>query len=119
MNRSITKPRQLALRAFSALALTLAAAGAWAQDTTSTAIRHGEPSITTDARNASVVYVEGNNLVLKLENGNALLRTRPKLSTPRRRRRSRSFVRVAQACYNNETGLGIVVDSDGGNHTQG
>lgn len=44
-------------------------AGAWAQDTTSTAVRHGESSITTDVKNATIVYTEGNNLVLKLDNG--------------------------------------------------
>jgi LPXTG-motif cell wall-anchored protein len=43
--------------------------GAWAQDTTTTTIRHGVPSYNTDVRNAQVVYVEGNDLVLKLENG--------------------------------------------------
>ena len=69
MNLSINKSRQLALRIFSAAALTLLAAGASAQDSTSTSIRHGEPSIETQVRNATVAYVEGNNLVLKLENG--------------------------------------------------
>ena len=69
MNRSMNSSRQLALRVVGALALTLAASGAWAQDTTETSIRHGEPSIATSVRNATIVYVEGNNLVLKLENG--------------------------------------------------
>ena len=70
MNLSMKQTRLVALRTIGALALTLAAAGAWAQDTTKTSVRHGEPSVATDVRNATIVYVEGNNLVLKLENGN-------------------------------------------------
>jgi hypothetical protein len=44
-------------------------AGVWAQDSTTTSVHHHYPSYKTDVRNAKVVYVEGNNLVLKLENG--------------------------------------------------
>jgi hypothetical protein len=40
-----------------------------AQDTTTTTARHGEASYDTQVRNAEVVYVEGNDLVLKLEDG--------------------------------------------------
>jgi hypothetical protein len=73
MNRSINVfgnlSRKLALHAFSAVALTLVSAGAWAQDTTTTSIRHGDPSLQTAVKNAEIVYVEGNDLVLKLENG--------------------------------------------------
>ncbi len=69
MNLSMKQTRLLALRTIGALALTLAAAGAWAQDTTKTSVRHGEPSVATDVRDATIVYVEGNNLVLKLEDG--------------------------------------------------
>src|ERR1700723_1307760 len=73
MNRSINVfgnlSRKTALHAFSAVALTLVSAGAWAQDTTSTSIRHGDPSLQTAVKNAEIVYVEGNDLVLKLENG--------------------------------------------------
>lgn len=69
MNRSMNPSRLLALRAVGALALALVATGAWAQDTTATSVRHGEPSIATAVKNATIVYVEGNNLVLKLENG--------------------------------------------------
>jgi hypothetical protein len=47
----------------------MASIGAWAQDTTTTTIRNGVPSFNTEVRNAQVVYVEGNDLVLKLENG--------------------------------------------------
>jgi LPXTG-motif cell wall-anchored protein len=69
MNNLIRKSRQLTLHAISAVAFTLVAAGASAQDTTSTSIRHGAPTIETEVRNAHVVYVEGNDLVLKLESG--------------------------------------------------
>jgi hypothetical protein len=40
-----------------------------AQNTSTTTIRHGAPSIETTVRNAEVVYVEGNDLVLKLDSG--------------------------------------------------
>lgn len=48
---------------------TLAAAGAWAQDTSSTTIKHGPASYDTQVKNAEVVYVEGNDLVLRVDNG--------------------------------------------------
>jgi hypothetical protein len=69
MNRFISKSRLIALHAMGAVALTLVAAGAYAQDITTTSTRHGEPLIDTNVRNAEIVYVEGNDLVLKLENG--------------------------------------------------
>jgi len=50
-------------------ALAMASLGAWAQDTTTTSVRHGQASRETNVRNAEIVYVEGNDLVLKLENG--------------------------------------------------
>jgi hypothetical protein len=40
-----------------------------AQDTSTTTVRHGEASYDTQVRNAEVIYVEGNDLVLKLEDG--------------------------------------------------
>jgi LPXTG-motif cell wall-anchored protein len=43
--------------------------GAWAQDATTTTVQRGVPTYNTDVRNAQVVYVEGNDLVLKLESG--------------------------------------------------
>jgi len=43
--------------------------GVWAQDTSVTTVQHGPSSFDTQVRNAEVVYVEGNDLVLKLENG--------------------------------------------------
>lgn len=58
-----------ALHAVSAVVFALMAAGAHAQDTTTTTVRHGESSYETKVKNAQVVYVEGNDLVLKLENG--------------------------------------------------
>jgi len=49
--------------------LLVASIGAWAQDTSTTSVRRGAPSLDTNVRNAEIVYVEGNDLVLKLENG--------------------------------------------------
>lgn len=69
MNRSINKSRLFVLHALSAVALTLVAARANAQDTTTTSVRHGAPSHEYQVRNAEIVYVEGNDLVLKLESG--------------------------------------------------
>jgi len=69
MNRSINKSRLFVVHAVSALALTLVAASAHAQDSTTTSVRHGEPLVETSVRNAKIVYVEGNDLVLKLEDG--------------------------------------------------
>jgi len=47
----------------------LALGTAAAQDSTVTTIAHGQPSYETQVKNAEIVYVEGNDLVLKLENG--------------------------------------------------
>jgi hypothetical protein len=69
MNRSINKTRIAALYALGAAAFTLMAAGASAQDTTTTHTRPGVSQYQATVRNAQIVYVEGNNLVLKLENG--------------------------------------------------
>jgi sortase A len=53
-----------------AIVLAMVAMGtAAAQDSTVTTITHGQPSYETQVKNADVVYVEGNDLVLKLENG--------------------------------------------------
>ncbi len=55
-----------------ALVLVMAALGtAPAQDSTVTTITHGQPSFDAQVKNAEIVYVEGNDLVLKLENGRA------------------------------------------------
>lgn len=69
MNYLTRKSRLFMLQALSAVAITLAVPTAQAQDTTTSNIRHGEPSHETKVRNAQVVYVEGNDLVLKLESG--------------------------------------------------
>jgi sortase A len=53
-----------------AIVLAMLALGtASAQDSTVTTITHGQPSFETKVKNAEIVYVEGNDLVLKLENG--------------------------------------------------
>ena len=57
------------LLAVSAMTLALGTVCASAQDTTSTSVRHDEPSIETKVKDATIVYVEGNNLVLRLEDG--------------------------------------------------
>lgn len=69
MTRPVTTFSLNRLIAVSAMTLVLGTAGALAQDTTSTSVRHGEPSIETQVKNATIVYVEGNNLVLRLEDG--------------------------------------------------
>jgi hypothetical protein len=68
INLNVT-PRLLVLKAVSVALFATASIGAWAQDSFSTTIRHGESSFDTEVRNARVVYVEGNDLVLKLEDG--------------------------------------------------
>ena len=47
----------------------LAATCAWAQDVSSSTVRHGPSAFDTQVRNAEVIYVEGNDLVIKVENG--------------------------------------------------
>jgi hypothetical protein len=60
---------RIARKSYLAAALALATVVAWAQDTTTTTIQHGVPTYNTEVRDAKVVYVEGNDLVLKLESG--------------------------------------------------
>lgn len=67
MNNSMIKARRFLLTATGFL--MLAGAGAWAQDKTTTTIRHGEKSFDTQVKSAEVIYVEGNNLVLRVDNG--------------------------------------------------
>ena len=55
--------------AVAALIFAAAPAAASAQDVSTTTVTHGAPTVETAVRNARVVYVEGNDLVLKLENG--------------------------------------------------
>jgi LPXTG-motif cell wall-anchored protein len=69
MNTLNAITRALTLGAVGALIFGSAQTGALAQDISTTSVRHGAPSVETAVRNAEVVYVEGNDLVLKLENG--------------------------------------------------
>jgi LPXTG-motif cell wall-anchored protein len=61
--------RLLGLGAAGAVVFGLMAFGTWGQDTRTTTVQHGDSSFDTQVRNAEVVYVEGNDLVLKLESG--------------------------------------------------
>jgi hypothetical protein len=69
MKNAIGKIRFNHLIAAGALAFAIGTASAWAQDETSTSVTHGEPAMTTSVKNATIVYVEGNNLVLRLRDG--------------------------------------------------
>lgn len=69
MNNTTNAVRMFCLRAATIFMLAMVAIGAWAQDTTTTTVKHGGASFDTQVKNAEVVYVEGNDLVLKLENG--------------------------------------------------
>jgi hypothetical protein len=70
MNHSMAKAtRNFLLTATGLLMLAGVPAGLHAQDTTTTTMRHGEKSFDTQVKNAEVVYVEGNNLVLRSEDG--------------------------------------------------
>jgi hypothetical protein len=51
------------------LVFAMTASLAVAQDTTTTTVKHGTPAMSTQVRNAEVVYVSGDDLVLKLDNG--------------------------------------------------
>jgi LPXTG-motif cell wall-anchored protein len=55
--------------AVAALIFAMAPVAASAQDISTSTFQHGTPTVETAVRNAQVVYVEGNDLVLKLENG--------------------------------------------------
>lgn len=64
------KTRSLLIQAVSyVFVCVVIAVGAWAQDVSTTTVQHGPSSFETQVRNAEVVYVEGNDLVLKLETG--------------------------------------------------
>jgi hypothetical protein len=69
MNNLNKIQRVLSRGAVSIAVVAVMAMGAWAQDTTVKDIKHGAPSYSTQVKNAEVVYVSGNDLVLKLENG--------------------------------------------------
>ncbi len=51
------------------LACALASPAARAQDTTTTSHQYGQPTVTTDVQSAVVVYVSGNYLVVKMDDG--------------------------------------------------
>lgn len=61
--------RSIVLGAVTALILGAGQTSARAQVISTKTVTHGEPSVETAVRNAEVVYAEGNDLVLKLENG--------------------------------------------------
>lgn len=52
-----------------AVVFAMAAIGVLAQDTSSKTVRHGPARYDTTVKNAEVVYVEGNDLVLRVDNG--------------------------------------------------
>jgi sortase A len=67
---NLLKKASLINKGAGAIVLAMLALGtAAAQDSTVTTITHGQPSFETKVKNAEIVYVEGNDLVLKLENG--------------------------------------------------
>jgi hypothetical protein len=51
------------------LAFALISAAAGAQDTSTTTTQSGAPTVTTDVKSATVVYVSGNDLVVKGDDG--------------------------------------------------
>ena len=51
------------------LACALVLATAWAQDTTNTNTASGQPTVTTEVKSAEVVYVSGNDLVVRADDG--------------------------------------------------
>lgn len=69
MNLLNLAPRWFALGAIGVLITMSAPSRLAAQDTTTTNTQPGSPVVETSVRNAEVVYVEGNDLVLKLESG--------------------------------------------------
>jgi LPXTG-motif cell wall-anchored protein len=69
MNNFNALSRVAARYATLALVLAVSSIGARAQDSTTVSVKHGVPTYNTEVRNAEVVYVQGSNLVLKLEDG--------------------------------------------------
>jgi len=67
---SFSKKRNLLTQAASCVFVcTVMAVAAWAQDISTQTVQHGPSSFETQVRNAEVVYVEGNDLVIKVDNG--------------------------------------------------
>jgi hypothetical protein len=66
----LNKPGRLFTRIGASILLAAIAAGAvWAQNTTTQTFKHGETAYDTKVSNAEVVYVEGNDLVLRTSDG--------------------------------------------------
>lgn len=62
--------RKLVYRALAACIFCIAfAASGTAQDTSSTTVKHGTPSHEVNVERGEVVYVSGNDVVIKMENG--------------------------------------------------
>lgn len=59
----------LAQAASCVFVFTIMVVAAWAQDISTQTVQHGPSSFETQVRNAEVVYVEGNDLVIKVDNG--------------------------------------------------
>ena len=67
---NVSKKANMLTKGVSVIVLAMMALGtSLAQDSTVTTVAHGPSSFDTQVKNAEVVYVEGNDLVLKLENG--------------------------------------------------
>lgn len=67
---SFIKKRNLLTQAAScAFVCMIVAVAAWAQDVSTQTLQHGPSSFETQVRNAEVVYVDGNDLVIKVDNG--------------------------------------------------
>lgn len=69
MSTTTNAIRMFSMKAASVFMLAMVAIGAWGQDITTTTVKHGEASFDTKVKNAEVIYVEGNEMILKLENG--------------------------------------------------
>ena len=67
---SLTNKRNLLFQAAScAFVCMIMAVAVWAQDISTQTVQHGPSSFETRVRNAEVVYVDGNDLILKVDNG--------------------------------------------------
>ena len=67
---NVSRKANVLTKGVSVIVLAMMALGtSLAQDSTVTTVQHGPSSFDTQVKNAEVVYVEGNDLVLKLENG--------------------------------------------------
>ena len=69
MNSRVNSHTLLVLAFCCAFAIAAIAVDAWAQDATVTTVQHGPSSYDTTVQNAEIVYAEGNNLVLRSDEG--------------------------------------------------